>query len=137
AVDRRHPRSRLAAARSPASQTPGGTPQSRPRAPAGPPDPGPAGRHDTDDPGEPVTRIRPRALMIPPGYPDFMSRTRFVRLGEQIVQGGAWSGWAPVDRVEVSTDGGATWEAADLGPAAAQYGRERRGDTWCPCRAGE
>src|SRR6185436_10973121 len=28
--------------------------------------------------GEPVTRIEPRALMMPPGFPDFMSRVRVV-----------------------------------------------------------
>src|SRR5512133_1002534 len=55
-----------------------------------------------DDPGEPVTRIRPRALMVPPGYPDFMSRTRFVPAGEHRILGRAWSGLAPVTRVEVS-----------------------------------
>jgi sulfane dehydrogenase subunit SoxC len=31
-----------------------------------------------DDPGEPVNLIRVRALMIPPGIPDFVSRTRLV-----------------------------------------------------------
>src|SRR5947199_4029913 len=31
-----------------------------------------------DDPGEPVNAIRVRALMIPPGIPDFMTRTRLV-----------------------------------------------------------
>jgi len=105
--------------------------------PAGTHDTGPAGRHDTDDPGEPVTRIQPRALMIPPGYPDFMSRTRFVRLGEQIVQGRAWSGWAPVDRVEVSTDGGATWVAAVLGPALGRYAWRSWGYRWSPAGPGE
>jgi sulfane dehydrogenase subunit SoxC len=71
--------------------------------------------------GEPVTRIMPRALMIPPGYPDFMSRTRFVAAGEHLLHGRAWSGWAPVSRVEVSTDGGETWAEASLGPAADRY----------------
>src|SRR5919107_617025 len=30
------------------------------------------------DPGEPVTRIAPRALLTPPGWPDFMTRERFL-----------------------------------------------------------
>jgi len=64
--------------------------------------------------GEPVTRIRPRALMVPPGYPDFMSRTRFVDLGEHELTGRAWSGTGPVTAVEVSCDGGATWAAAEM-----------------------
>lgn len=71
---------------------------------------------DADDPGEPVTRMRPRALVIPPGFPDFMSRTRFVDTGSHLLEGRAWSGAAPVTRVEVSTDGGQTW--ADAGLAA-------------------
>ncbi|WP_222265232.1 sulfite oxidase [Modestobacter marinus] len=72
---------------------------------------------DAGDPGEPVTRIRPRALMSPPGWPDFMTRERFVRAGAVALSGRAWSGQAPVTRVEVSTDGGTTWADADLAPA--------------------
>jgi DMSO/TMAO reductase YedYZ molybdopterin-dependent catalytic subunit len=105
--------------------------------PAGKHDTGPAGEQETDDPGEPVTRILPRALMIPPGYPDFMSRTRFVHPGEQLIQGRAWSGWAPVDRVEVSTDGGATWVAAALGPALGRYAWRSWAYRWSPAAPGE
>ena len=35
-------------------------------------------RASEDEPGTPVTRMVPRALMIPPGIPDFMTRARFV-----------------------------------------------------------
>ena len=35
-------------------------------------------RQSEDEQGTPVTRILPRALMAPPGIPDFLSRTRFV-----------------------------------------------------------
>lgn len=73
-------------------------------------------RHSAGDPGEPVTRIVPRALMVPPGFPDFMSRSRVVRPGEVRLEGRAWSGHAPVTRVEVSTDGGDTWAEAQLSP---------------------
>src|SRR5204862_3497241 len=34
-----------------------------------------------DDPGEPVTRIRPRSLLVPPGFPDFFTRRRVVDRG--------------------------------------------------------
>uniref|UniRef100_A0AAU2VEE8 Sulfite oxidase n=1 Tax=Streptomyces sp. NBC_00003 TaxID=2903608 RepID=A0AAU2VEE8_9ACTN len=71
-------------------------------------------RQSADDRGEPVTRIAPRALMVPPGFPDFMSRTRVVRPGPQLLEGRAWSGRAPVVRVEVSTDGGRGWHDAEL-----------------------
>jgi DMSO/TMAO reductase YedYZ molybdopterin-dependent catalytic subunit len=68
------------------------------------------------DAGEPVTRIAPRALVAPPGWPDFMTRERFVRSGPVPLSGRAWSGRAPLTGVEVSCDGGATWTAADLAP---------------------
>ncbi|WFE42592.1 sulfite oxidase [Micromonospora sp. WMMD998] len=71
-------------------------------------------RADADDPGVPVTRIEPRALVRPPGFPDFMSRTRVVRAGRCTVDGRAWSGHGPVTSVEVTFDGGDTWVAATL-----------------------
>ncbi|ROP47209.1 molybdopterin-dependent oxidoreductase [Streptomyces sp. PanSC9] len=74
-------------------------------------------RQTVDDPGEPVTRIAPRALLVPPGFPDFMSRARMVRPGPVTLEGRAWSGQAPVAAVQVSTDGGVSWEPADLEPA--------------------
>lgn len=73
-------------------------------------------RQAADEPGDPVTRMVPRALLIPPGFPDFQSRDRIVRPGTVHLTGRAWSGRAPVSRVEVSTDGGATWSAAELEP---------------------
>ncbi|MFF8261579.1 sulfite oxidase [Streptomyces virginiae] len=69
---------------------------------------------DPDDPGEPVTRIAPRALMAPPGFPDFMSRTRVVHPGPVRLQGRAWSGHGAVVRVEVSADDGLTWIPAEV-----------------------
>ncbi|MBA4860987.1 sulfite oxidase [Streptomyces sp. PSKA54] len=71
-------------------------------------------RQSPDDLGDPVTRISPRALMIPPGFPDFMSRTRVVRPGTIKLEGRAWSGHAPVTKVEVSTDDGESWQEAEL-----------------------
>jgi DMSO/TMAO reductase YedYZ molybdopterin-dependent catalytic subunit len=73
-------------------------------------------RSQPDDPGTPVTRIEPRALLEPPGFPDFMSRTRFVHPGPVMLRGRCWSGWAPVSGVEVSADGGTTWLPATLEP---------------------
>jgi len=71
-------------------------------------------RQDPDEPGIPLQRIQPRALIAPPGIPDFMSRERTVERGRQTITGRAWSGLAPIASVEVSTDGGATWHAAQL-----------------------
>ncbi|MFJ1708034.1 sulfite oxidase [Kitasatospora sp. NPDC088346] len=74
-------------------------------------------RESPQDPGRPVTRIAPRALLVPPGFPDFLTRTRVLRPGPVLLEGRAWSGTAPVRAVEVSTDDGRTWTAADLDPA--------------------
>ncbi|MEU9211853.1 sulfite oxidase [Streptomyces sp. NPDC048415] len=71
-------------------------------------------RQYAGDGGEPVTRIAPRALLIPPGFPDFMSRTRVVSPGVVALEGRAWSGRAQVTGVEVSWDEGRSWYAADL-----------------------
>jgi DMSO/TMAO reductase YedYZ molybdopterin-dependent catalytic subunit len=72
-------------------------------------------RRDEDDEGEPLTRMRPRALMIPPGVPDHLTRRRFLEPGACRLEGRAWSGFAPITAVEVSTDGGETWSDAHLG----------------------
>ena len=74
-------------------------------------------RHDEDEPGEPVTTIAPRALMVPPGIPEFLTRSRVVAAGPCEIVGRAWSGEAEIAGVEVSTDGGETWAAAELGDA--------------------
>ena len=72
---------------------------------------------DEVEDGEPVTRIRPRSLLAPPGWPDFMTRERFLHAGPVTLTGRAWSGRAPVTGVELSADGGRTWDAATLDPA--------------------
>lgn len=71
-------------------------------------------RGEEGEEGEPVTRIMPRALMVPPGIPDFHTRRRILDSGSYTLEGRAWSGWAPVVRVEVSADGGETWQEAEL-----------------------
>ena len=60
---------------------------------------------DADDPGIPVTRIQVRALMSPPGIPDFFTRRRLVEAGPVSIRGRAWGGTAPISRVEVGVDG--------------------------------
>ncbi|CAN5838728.1 sulfite oxidase [soil metagenome] len=79
-------------------------------------------RQYEDDPGTPVTRKHPRALMLPPGIPDFLSRDRYVEPGNFLIEGRAWSGFGPIDRVEFSADGGGSWEAARLGDPVGTYG---------------
>ena len=79
-------------------------------------------RESADDPGRPITRIEPRALVIPPGWPDFMSRSRFLRPGQLMLEGRAWSGWGAVTSVEVTRR-----RRADLGRGRA---RARGTDRW-------
>src|SRR5688500_10841176 len=50
-----------------------------------------------------------------------MTRDRYVRAGAVPLSGRAWSGRAPVTRVEVSTDGGASWADARLAPPDAEH----------------
>jgi len=71
-------------------------------------------QHEEED-GEPITRIQLRSLMIPPGIPEFLTRSRVVRAGSCEIEGRAWAGDAEIVGVDVSTDAGATWGEADLG----------------------
>jgi DMSO/TMAO reductase YedYZ molybdopterin-dependent catalytic subunit len=71
-------------------------------------------RQTEDEDGRPVTLMRPRSLMVPPGMPEFATRDRIVSPGRVQLEGRAWSGSAPIARVEVSVDGGATWAGAEL-----------------------
>jgi len=69
-------------------------------------------RTSADDPGTPVSRIRVRALMAPPGLPDYFTRQRLVHPGRVTLSGRAWGGRAPVRRVEVAIDD--QWSEATL-----------------------
>ncbi|HET9851256.1 MAG TPA: sulfite oxidase [Candidatus Limnocylindrales bacterium] len=74
---------------------------------------------DAADPGEPVSRIRVRALMAPPGIPDYFTRRRLVTAGQVSLTGRAWGGRTPLDRVEVGVDG--DWVDAVLGPSMGDF----------------
>jgi sulfane dehydrogenase subunit SoxC len=74
-----------------------------------------------EDTGEAVNVIRARAMMIPPGIPDFMTRDRLVDAGPVTLAGKAWAGRGGVSRVEVSVDSGATWSEAQLGESPSPF----------------
>ena len=78
-------------------------------------------KRSQDDPGTPVTRQHPHALMAPPGIPDFLTRERHVEAGRITIEGKAWSGLGTVERVEFSADGGRTWEDATLDEPLGPY----------------
>ena len=71
-------------------------------------------RHEEDDAGEPITTMAPRSLMVPPGIPEFLSRSRVVEAGPCEIVGRAWSGAAEIAGVDVSIDGGEKWVGAEL-----------------------
>jgi DMSO/TMAO reductase YedYZ molybdopterin-dependent catalytic subunit len=78
-------------------------------------------RQSEEEVGSPVTRIQPRSLMVPPGVPDFFTRVRHLDVGPCRLEGRAWSGWGPIERVDVSVDGGETWNEAQLGTAPSEF----------------
>ena len=67
-------------------------------------------RREPGEKGEPCTWMRVNSLMVPPGIPDFYTRQRIVDAGPVDIAGQAWSGRAPVERVEFGVDG--HWENA-------------------------
>jgi sulfane dehydrogenase subunit SoxC len=63
----------------------------------------------------------PRSLLVPPGVPEFFTRTRSLSRGKVPIEGRAWSGRGRIVGVEVSVDGGESWQPAVL--AADELGR--------------
>jgi DMSO/TMAO reductase YedYZ molybdopterin-dependent catalytic subunit len=94
-------------------------------------------RQTPDEDGEPLSRMLPRSLMVPPGVPDFATRARTLEAGPCAVRGRAWSGFGPVERVEVSADGGATWSDARLGPQPSKWAWRAWDWDWEPRDAGD
>ncbi|MGO4230828.1 sulfite oxidase [Arthrobacter sp. YAF34] len=76
-------------------------------------------QQDAEDPGAPVTWMKIRSLMVPPGVPDFFTRSRVVPPGPVMLAGRAWSGQGAVVRVDVGIDG--KWAPAHLEHPAAPF----------------
>ena len=76
-------------------------------------------QQDANDAGTPVSWIKVRSLMVPPGIPDFFTRQRFLPAGPVMLTGRAWSGHGAVQRVEVGIDG--KWAPAHLEHPAAPF----------------
>ncbi len=87
-------------------------------------------RDSEDEEGTPVTRMAPRALLVPPGIPDFHSRARTLDPGQIVIEGRAWSGVAPVESVEVSVDDGGSWGEATLLPGESRWAWRRWTYEW-------
>lgn len=77
-------------------------------------------RQTEDDPGTPVTVMRVKSLMVPPGIPDWYTRNRLVDRGRVEIMGRAWSGAGTgISKVEFGVDG--RWSAATLDPVGGPY----------------
>ena len=73
-----------------------------------------------EDKGTPITTMRVKSLMVPPGMPDWYTRQRLVEAGPVTIYGRAWSGGAlVVAKVEVGIGG--RWHDAKLDPPAGPY----------------
>jgi sulfane dehydrogenase subunit SoxC len=93
-------------------------------------------RQEEDEAGEPLSHMLPRALMVPPGIPEFPTRERFVERGPCRLEGRAWSGRERIASVLVSTDGGGTWDEALVEPQEAPWLWTSWTYVWEPTRAG-
>ncbi len=77
-------------------------------------------KQDESDPGAPVTQMRVRSLMVPPGIPDWYTRHRVVERGPVELFGRAWSGaGVGIAKVEVAIDG--AWHEAKLDAPGGKY----------------
>ncbi|MEQ1611643.1 MAG: sulfite oxidase [Hyphomicrobiaceae bacterium] len=77
-------------------------------------------RDRPDEAGTPVTSMRVKSLILPPGICDWYSRERIVEAGTVELCGRAWAGdGEAIARVDVAIDG--CWHAASLEPAASRF----------------
>ena len=86
-------------------------------------------RQIPDGPSTPVTELRVKSLMVPPGAPDWITRTRCVAPGKVEMRGKAWSGAGrAITRVEFAVDG--VWQEAELTGRAGQFAWTGWRATW-------
>ena len=86
-------------------------------------------RKDSNDKGIPVSHLRVKSLLVPPGIPDWYTRRRLVEHGTVEVTGRAWSGaGVPIAKVEFGVDG--HWQDATLDTEAGPYAWRGWRATW-------
>jgi len=77
-------------------------------------------RQKRGEPGVPISTIRVKSLMVPPGIPDWYTRHRVVEAGPIELMGRAWSGGGvSVAEVAVGIDG--VWSEAALDLPQGEY----------------
>lgn len=89
-------------------------------------------KQDNDDKGIPVTSIRVKSLMVPPGKPDWYTRKRLLESGAVTLHGRAWSGeGVAISKVEVAVgEAGDEWHEAELFAANEKYAWSRWQFNW-------
>jgi sulfane dehydrogenase subunit SoxC len=78
-----------------------------------------------------------RSTIKPPGFPDAISRMRFVSVGPVELKGMAWSGFGPITGVEVSTDDRKTFQPAALGEPVGPFAWTPFTFTWNASEKGQ
>ena len=86
--------------------------------------------YEYENGSEPVREMRVRSLVTAPAEGETVPR------GPVRVAGWAWSGAAPIERVEVAAEGGGEWREARLEAPSGPYGWTRWEYEWRPESAG-
>ncbi len=73
--------------------------------------------------------MKPRALLVPPGFPDFLTRKRIVERGRVELTGRAWSGTGAIARVELGL-GDERWLPATVHDPVGPYAWRRWTCAW-------
>jgi len=77
-------------------------------------------RKNHQEKGTPITKMRVKSLIKPPGIPDWASRKRLVSPGSTLLEGRAWSGGGKkITNVEVLLDN--QWVSAKLEKQHSKY----------------
>ena len=90
-------------------------------------------------PGEPVkvedthplTTLTVKSVIASPG------EASKLKLAAHVIKGAAWAGESDITKVEISVDGGATWNDAVLGKDHAKYAWRLWTYEWKPERGGD
>jgi DMSO/TMAO reductase YedYZ molybdopterin-dependent catalytic subunit len=95
-------------------------------------------QNDNDPNRQPATFQQTRAMMIPPGIPDFLCRIRHLEETSAVeLRGRAWAGGLRIDSVEVSLDGGNNWSYAKLDKPMGNWAWVGWSFTWEDVTPGE
>jgi len=78
-----------------------------------------------------VTELTVKSLIAAP------SDGAKLKPGKQEIKGVAWAGEADITKVEISTDGGSSWSAAELGKDHAKYAWRLWSYSWKPAKSGD